>query len=96
MSDGRNSLELSVGKQIRARRLSKGISLSQLAAAGGCSAQEIEQYEMGRKRLPPDRLWDFAQKLNVPLSYFFCELGQQRDTPRWGNETKMTSVMRSG
>ena len=95
MLDGNYNLEVFVGDQIRARRLSQGISLTQLAEATGCPIQEIEEYEMGRKRTPPERLWDFAHKLNVPLSYFFAEIGR-REAPRWATETKTASETRIG
>ncbi len=95
MSDDNYNLEVLVGKQIRAWRESRGVSLTQLAKATGCPTHELQEHEMGRKRTPPDRLWDFAQKLNVPLSYFFCQLGK-REAPQWESETKMASVMRIG
>lgn len=95
MSDGKYNLEVFVGKQILAGRLSKGISLTQFAEAAGCSVDDVQKYEVGRKRTPPDLLWDFAQQLNVPLSYFFYQLGK-REAPQWESETKVASVMRIG
>jgi transcriptional regulator with XRE-family HTH domain len=86
------NLQVSIGEQIRARRQSLHMSANQLAKAVGCTRQESEDYELGRKRPSPRLLWDFAAQMGVPLSYFFQQLAR-RDAPQWGVANKPTSTL---
>ena len=45
-----------------------------LAKAIGLTFQQIQKYERGGNRLGSSRLFDVAQVLDVPISYFFDEM----------------------
>ncbi|MBV9783226.1 MAG: helix-turn-helix transcriptional regulator [Acidisphaera sp.] len=47
------------------------MSIESLAAATGMCAQEVHWLENGIKRLSPSMLLDFADAMDVPISYFF-------------------------
>ncbi|GAA5065997.1 helix-turn-helix transcriptional regulator [Roseibacterium beibuensis] len=43
----------------------------QLAEKVGIKFQQIQKYETGMNRVSASRLWDIAEALSVPVSYFF-------------------------
>ena len=60
-----------VGKRIRHRRWMVGMTQQQLADRGGIKFQQIQKYETGMNRVSASRLWDIAEALTVPVSFFF-------------------------
>jgi len=43
----------------------------QLAEKVGIKFQQIQKYETGANRISASRLWDIADALDVPVSFFF-------------------------
>lgn len=43
----------------------------QLADKVGIKFQQIQKYETGMNRVSASRLWDIAEALDVPVSFFF-------------------------
>jgi transcriptional regulator with XRE-family HTH domain len=43
----------------------------QLAERVGIKFQQIQKYETGANRVSASRLWDIAEALDVPVSFFF-------------------------
>jgi transcriptional regulator with XRE-family HTH domain len=64
-----------VGARIRERRTLLGLSQQQLAKMIGVTYQQAHKYERGLNRISAGRLFEIAQVLNVPVSYFFEGLG---------------------
>jgi transcriptional regulator with XRE-family HTH domain len=60
-----------VGKHIRLRRLSKGLSQTELGKRVGVTFQQVQKYEKGVNRVGASRLLKIAEVLEVPVSYFF-------------------------
>lgn len=60
-----------VGNRIRERRVTLGLSQQQLAQLIGVTYQQAHKYERGLNRISAGRLYDIAQVLNVPISWFF-------------------------
>ncbi len=60
-----------VGARIRERRITLGLSQQQLAQLIGVTYQQAHKYERGLNRISAGRLYDIAQVLNVPISWFF-------------------------
>ena len=60
-----------VGERIRRRRTLLGFTQEQLGAALQISYQQIQKYETGSNRISAGRLYQIAQRLDVPVSYFF-------------------------
>ncbi len=48
-----------------------------LAALAGLTFQQIQKYEHGMNRIGASRLYDFAQILDVPVSFFFAEMPEE-------------------
>jgi transcriptional regulator with XRE-family HTH domain len=66
-----NSADRHVGARIRERRIMLGLSQQQLAVMIGVTYQQAHKYERGLNRISAGRLYDIAQVLSVPISWFF-------------------------
>ena len=64
-------IDILVSKNLKVRRMEFGISQSALAKFAGVSTQQIQKYEKNTNRISSGRLFDFAQYLKVPITYFF-------------------------
>lgn len=71
----KHPVDVHVGKRIRHRRWMVGMTQQQLAERVGIKFQQIQKYETGMNRVSASRLWDIAETLNVPVSFFFEGLG---------------------
>ncbi len=74
-----------VGSRVRERRIMLGLTQQQLADLIGVTYQQAHKYERAINRVSAGRLFEIAQVLSVPVSYFFDGLAehQQRTiTPR--------------
>lgn len=60
-----------VGGRIRERRVMLGLSQQQMADMIGVTYQQAHKYERGINRISAGRLYEIAQVLHVPVSYFF-------------------------
>ncbi len=71
-------VDVHVGKRVRHRRWLIGMTQQQLAERVGIKFQQIQKYETGANRVSASRLWDIADTLEVPVSFFFegLEAGQ--------------------
>lgn len=69
------TLELNqhLGKQLRARRSSLGLTQTQVARAINVTFQQIQKYEKGTNGVSSSRLLQLAIFLKVPVKYFFEE-----------------------
>ncbi len=68
-----------VGKRIRHRRWMLGMTQQQLAQAVGIKFQQIQKYETGMNRVSASRLWDIAEAMDVPVSFFYDGLSVNMD-----------------
>ncbi|SFQ56148.1 Transcriptional regulator, contains XRE-family HTH domain [Roseivivax halotolerans] len=64
-------VDVHVGKRIRHRRWLVGMTQQQLAEKVGIKFQQIQKYETGANRVSASRLWDIADALSTPVSFFF-------------------------
>jgi len=74
-----------VGARVRERRIMLGLTQQQLADLIGVTYQQAHKYERAINRVSAGRLFEIAQVLSVPVSYFFdgLEHGNERvATPR--------------
>lgn len=66
-----NAADRHVGARIRERRVMLGLSQQQLAQMIGVTYQQAHKYERGLNRISAGRLYEIAQVLGVPVSWFF-------------------------
>ncbi len=64
-------IDLHIGKRLRRRRRLLGLTQQQVAEVVGIRFQQIQKYECGANRISAARLWELADTLNVPISYFY-------------------------
>lgn len=75
-----------VGDRIRARRTLLGMTQEHLAAALNISYQQVQKYETGLNRVSAGRLFEIANRLDVPVSFFFE--GMEHTLSDDGEETR--------
>ncbi|MGM0559576.1 MAG: helix-turn-helix domain-containing protein [Pseudomonadota bacterium] len=63
--------DVHIGRKIREKRVSLGMSQSALAEALGITFQQVQKYESGANRVGGSRLWDMSKALGVSVTYFF-------------------------
>ena len=81
-SSGRTQdIDRHVGARIRERRIMLGLTQQQLADLIGVTYQQAHKYERGINRVSAGRLFEIAQVLSVPVSYFFDGLDEQGGRP---------------
>jgi len=68
-----------VGTRVRERRIMLGLTQQQLADLIGVTYQQAHKYERAINRISAGRLFEIAQVLGVPVSYFFAGLEQDSD-----------------
>lgn len=82
----KHPVDVYVGKRVRHRRWMLGVTQQQLAEQVGIKFQQIQKYETGMNRISASRLWDIAESLEVPISFFFEGLdGQEAGTQMPGD-----------
>ncbi|MDQ1154683.1 helix-turn-helix transcriptional regulator [Brevundimonas sp. SORGH_AS_0993] len=64
-------IDLHLGKRLRRRRRLLGLTQQQVAVRIGVRFQQIQKYECGANRLSAARLWELAEALEIPVSYFY-------------------------
>lgn len=65
------SLNQHLGKKLRLRRTSLGLTQTQVAKAINVTFQQIQKYEKGTNGVSSARLLQLANFLKVPIKYFF-------------------------
>jgi transcriptional regulator with XRE-family HTH domain len=67
------SHDVEVGQRIRARRMAKGMSQTELGNLLGVTFQQVQKYEKGVNRVGAGRLVRVGEALDVPVAFFFGE-----------------------
>ena len=70
----RAEVDAYVGARIAYRRVVVGLTQQQLANRVGKSYQQVAKYCSGEIRMSAGILHEFAQALDVPVAFFFCEI----------------------
>ncbi len=68
-------VDVHVGGRVRLRRIMLGMTQEKLGNAIGITFQQIQKNERGTNRIGSSRLYQFSQVLDVPVSFFFDDLG---------------------
>jgi transcriptional regulator with XRE-family HTH domain len=76
---GPNPVDVHVGARVRLRRTLLGMSQEKLAKAVSLTFQQIQKYERGSNRIGASRLFQFAQVLDVPVSFFYDDMPDDVD-----------------
>jgi len=85
-----DEIDVHLGRRLRRRRRLLGLTQQELAEACGVRFQQIQKYECAANRMSAGRLWQLAEVLEVPVSYFyegFAEAKAQAQRGVKGEET---------
>ena len=74
-----NEIDRHLGKRLRQRRRTLGLTQQQIAEAVGVRFQQIQKYECGANRISAARLWLLAKALEAPVSAFFEGLTEEAE-----------------
>ncbi|WP_343031177.1 helix-turn-helix transcriptional regulator [Roseospira navarrensis] len=72
--EGPDPIDVHVGDRIRLRRAMLRLTQQDLAQSIGISFQQLQKYERGANRVSASRLFDIANHLDVPISFFFQDI----------------------
>jgi transcriptional regulator with XRE-family HTH domain len=67
----RNSRDEEIAKRVRALRLQRGLSQSQLSSVLHVTPQQVQKYEKGMDRISAGRLQQIAEVLQAPVAFFY-------------------------
>ncbi len=67
-------IDVHVGGRVRIRRKMLRISQTELGNSLGLTFQQIQKYERGANRIGASRLYQIANILDVPVSFFFEDI----------------------
>ena len=70
------NFNLHLGKKLRMRRLSLGLTQTKVAEAINVTFQQIQKYEKGTNGVSSIRLLQLSNYLKVPISYFFEDFSE--------------------
>ena len=65
------NFNIHLGKKLRMRRLSLGLTQTKVAQAINVTFQQIQKYEKGTNGVSSSRLMQLSQFLKVPITYFY-------------------------
>ncbi|MFC5357912.1 helix-turn-helix domain-containing protein [Azospirillum himalayense] len=71
---GLDTVDTHVGGRLRLRRTLVGLSQTELGRRVGLTFQQIQKYEHGTNGIAASRLWQLADILDVPVSFFFDDM----------------------
>ena len=74
------SFNVHLGKKLRMRRLSLGLTQTKVANAINVTFQQIQKYEKGTNGVSSGRLLQLAVFLKVPVNYFYEDYSDSSKT----------------
>src|SRR5215471_20592259 len=69
---GGDPRDAEIGQRVRALRLQRGLSQTELGNLISVTFQQVQKYEKGANRISAGRLQRVAEVLGVPVAYFFA------------------------
>ena len=84
-------IDLHLGRRLRRRRRLLGLTQQQLATQVGIRFQQIQKYECGANRISAARLWQLAEALESPVSYFYDGLTETMERAETNGSGEMFS-----
>ncbi len=80
-----DSFNTHLGKRLRMRRLSLGLTQTKVANAINVTFQQIQKYEKGTNGVSSSRLMQLANFLKVPITYFYEDFPNYKGEVELGN-----------
>ena len=74
------NFNIHLGKKLRMRRLSLGLTQTKVANAMNVTFQQIQKYEKGTNGVSSSRLMQLSNFLKVPITYFYEDYADSQAT----------------
>lgn len=71
------AVDVIVGRNIRAKRIKRGLSQAELGTRIGVSFQQVQKYENGTNQTSARRLVEISMSLEVPLADLFLGVAEE-------------------
>jgi len=96
-----------IGEKVRQIRLVQGLTQRDLAGILGVTFQQVQKYEKGTNRISAGALYEIAERLGVPVTYFYEGLNEVKmrnpepvrreevETLRYYNKISSTEIRKS-
>ena len=81
------NFNIHLGKKLRMRRLSLGLTQTKVAQAINVTFQQIQKYEKGTNGVSSNRLMQLSDFLKVPITYFFDDFRENEHTEQKNNQS---------
>jgi transcriptional regulator with XRE-family HTH domain len=81
-----DNFNIHLGKKLRLRRLSLGLTQTKVAEAINVTFQQIQKYEKGTNGVSSARLMQISHFIKVPITYFYEEY---KDYKAFGSDEKV-------
>ena len=81
-----DNFNIHLGKKLRMRRLSLGLTQTKVAQAIHVTFQQIQKYEKGTNGVSSSRLMQLSTFLKVPIIYFYEDYKDYKDISHEKNE----------
>ena len=81
------NFNIHLGKKLRMRRLSLGLTQTKVAQAINVTFQQIQKYEKGTNGVSSSRLMQLSQFLKVPITYFYEDYKNFKEFASDSNDT---------
>ena len=95
VGDSMDEIDIHLGRRLRRRRRLLGLTQQELAHACGVRFQQIQKYECAANRMSAARLWQLAEVLEVPVSYFYEGLTREQREEWRGRDDSAGEAMAS-
>lgn len=70
-SENMKVIEEYIGKQLRAKRIKRGLTLASIASKVGISHQQVQKYEQAQSRISAAMLYKFSEIYGIGIEQFF-------------------------
>ncbi len=80
------NFNIHLGKKLRMRRLSLGLTQTKVAEAINVTFQQIQKYEKGTNGVSSSRLMQLSDFLKVPITYFYEDYKDYKPTGEITND----------
>ena len=70
----RDPRDAEIAKRVRALRLQRGLSQTELGQVIGVTFQQVQKYERGTNRISAGRLHRIAETFEVPVAFFYTDI----------------------
>src|SRR5215813_8439636 len=86
---GGDPRDAEIGQRVRALRLQRGLSQTELGNLISVTFQQVQKYEKGANRISAGRLQRIAEVLGVPVAHFFGAPEQRQGSNGAGRDVEL-------